>query len=97
MFPYQSIDKFIWTSPDGKSDNQIDHNLIASRRHLSVLGVRPFRGADSDVVVTKVRERLAVNKQSAHTVHIDRFNPNQLQEVEDKEQIVLKSQIGSQL
>jgi hypothetical protein len=25
MFPRHTIRKFIWTSPDGKSNNQIDH------------------------------------------------------------------------
>jgi hypothetical protein len=38
------------------------------------------------VVVEKLRERIAVNKQRAHRSHIERFNLNKLNEVEGKEQ-----------
>jgi hypothetical protein len=33
MFPHCSIHKYIWTSPDGKIHNQIDHVLIDKKRH----------------------------------------------------------------
>jgi hypothetical protein len=36
-------------------------------------------------VVAKVKERLAVSKQTAHRVHMDRFNLQKLNEVEGKE------------
>jgi hypothetical protein len=37
-------------------------------------------------VVAKVRERLAVSKQTAHRVHMERFKLKKLNDVEDKEQ-----------
>jgi hypothetical protein len=36
--------------------------------------------------MTKVRERLAFNKQSSHRFHMERFNLKKLNEVEGKEQ-----------
>ena len=69
MLPHRNIHKYTWTSPDGKTHNQIDHVLIDRRWHSSVLDVRIFRGADCytdhHLVITKVRERLAVGKQVA--------------------------------
>jgi endonuclease/exonuclease/phosphatase family metal-dependent hydrolase len=67
MLPHRNMHKYTWTSPDGKSHNQIDHILVDRRRHSNVLDVRSFRTADCDsdhyLVVTKVRERLAVNNK----------------------------------
>jgi hypothetical protein len=37
-------------------------------------------------MVAKVRERLAVSKQTTHSVHMARFNFKKLNEVEGKEQ-----------
>jgi hypothetical protein len=39
MFPLCNINKFTWTSPDGKTHNQIEHILIDRRQHSSVLDV----------------------------------------------------------
>jgi hypothetical protein len=55
-----------------------------------VLDVRSFRAADCDsdhyLVVVKVRERLAVNKQRSNRFHMERFNLKKLNDVEGKEQ-----------
>jgi hypothetical protein len=40
---------------------------------------------DHYLVVTKVRERLAVNKQRLHRFHMERFSLKKLNEVEGKE------------
>jgi hypothetical protein len=37
-------------------------------------------------VVAKVRERLAVNKQTSHTFHMERFNLKKLNDVECRKQ-----------
>jgi hypothetical protein len=89
MFPHHNIHKYTRTSPDGNTHNQIDHILTDRRRHSTVLDVRSFRAADCDtdhyLVVAKIRERIAVNKQGSHKFHVERFNLKKLNEVEGKE------------
>jgi hypothetical protein len=88
MFPHRNV--HTWTSPDGKTHNQIDNILINWRRHSSILNVRSFRAADCETdhcpVVAKVRERLAMSKQTAYGFNMERLNLKKLNEVEGKEQ-----------
>jgi hypothetical protein len=94
MFLHRNIHKYIWTSPDGKTQIQIYHILIDRRWHSSILDVRSFRGADCDtyhyLVVAKVRERLAVIKQAAQKFDAERFNLKKLSELEVRKQYQLK-------
>jgi hypothetical protein len=91
MFTHPNINKYTWTSPDGKTHNQIDHILVDRRRNSNVLDVRSFRAADRDtdhyLVAAKVRDRLAVRKHRPLRFHMERFNLKKLNEVEGKEQI----------
>jgi hypothetical protein len=94
MFPHRNIHKYTWTSPDWKTHNQTDHVLIDMRCHSSVLGGRSFRGADCDtdhyLVVTKVREGLAVSKQAVQKFHAKRFNLKTLSELDVRKQYQTK-------
>jgi len=73
-------------SPDGKTLNQIDHTLIARRWHSSILDARGFKGADCDsdhyLAVTKVRESLAVNKETAKKFNGERLHLRKLHVLE---------------
>jgi len=101
MFPHRNIHKYTWTSPDGKSHNQIDHILIERRWQSGILDVRSFRMADGDtdlyLVVAKLRERLAVNKKAAQKFDGERFNLRKLNELEVKEkyQIEIKNRFAA--
>jgi len=85
MFLHLNIHMYTWTSPDGKTQNQIDHILIDRRRHSSILDVGSLRGADWDtdhcLVVAKLRERLAVRKQAAQKLDGERLNLRKLNEL----------------
>jgi hypothetical protein len=83
MIPNRSTHKCTWTSPDGKTHNQLGHILV------NVFDVRSYRAADCDIghylVMAKVRERLAVNKQRSHKRNMEKFNLKKLNELEGKE------------
>jgi hypothetical protein len=85
IFPHHTIHKYTWTSPDGKSHNEIDRILVDRQRHLNILYVQSYRAADCDtdhyLVVAKVREQLAVNKQRSHRFHMERLNLKKVNEV----------------
>jgi hypothetical protein len=36
MFPHRNICKYTWTTPDGKTHNQIDHILVDRRRDSKI-------------------------------------------------------------
>jgi hypothetical protein len=40
------IHKYTWTSPDGRTRNQIDHLLVRARDRSDLCDLRTFRGAD---------------------------------------------------
>ena len=54
--------------------------------------MRSFRGYDCDyyLVVAKVRERLAVNKQKSQKFVVERFNLRQARELEVRKQYQIK-------
>jgi hypothetical protein len=55
---------------------------VERRRQSNIHDVRLYRAAECDsdhyLVVAKVRERLAVNKQGSHKFHIESFNLKKL-------------------
>jgi hypothetical protein len=82
MFPHQNVDKYTWTSPDGKTHSQINHILIDSRWQSSILDVQSLRGTDCDtdhyLSVAKVRKRVAVSEQATQNFDVESFNLSKL-------------------
>ncbi|XP_039297987.1 uncharacterized protein LOC120354665 [Nilaparvata lugens] len=89
MFQRKDIHKATWHSPDGSTNNQIDHLLIDSRHYSNLMGVRTYRGAnvDSDhyLVGAVVRARIAKTRE-IHPSNSKRFelkaleNPQKVEE-----------------
>ena len=75
--------------------------MIDRRWHSSILDVQGFRGADNDtdhfLVVAKVKERLAVSKQSVQKFDKERFNLSKLNELVVKKQCQIEITKGLQL
>ena len=94
MFPNRNIHKYTWTSPDGKTHNQIDLILRDRRRHSSILNVRSVRGTDCDTdyypMIAKVRERLTVSKEESQRSDVERFNLGKLNDLDVWKQYHIK-------
>jgi hypothetical protein len=79
IFPYRNIKKYTWTSLDGRTHNQIEHIPTDRSRHSSVLDILSFTAAYCNtnyyLLVTKFKERLAVNKQKSYRFHNEILNP----------------------
>ena len=62
LFPHKSIHKTTWTSPDGKTENQIDHITIGRKWRRSLRDIRVKRGADAasdhHLVVAELKTKL---------------------------------------
>jgi len=78
QFPHKRIHKITWQSPDGDTENQIDHILIDSRQTSTITGIRIYRGAninsDHYLVRIKTKQRISgsynrsVGKSNAYDV-----------------------------
>ena len=83
LFPHKTIHKTTWVSPDGKTENQIDHITIGRKWRRSLHDVRVKRGADAasdhHLVVAVLKTKLkAYNDQAARPSH--KYNVHSLKE-----------------
>ena len=70
-FPHRTTHKATWVSPDGRTQNQIDHMMIRKEWRRSVEDTRVYRGADaaSDhfLLIMKIKLKLHRNPDRAKT------------------------------
>ena len=94
MFPHKDIHKYTWTSPDGRTRNQIDHIAVNGIFKRSVQDTRAFRGADvgsdHNLVVGNIRLKLSgvVRKQGETTAR--KYELSKLKVPEIKQRFVLE-------
>jgi hypothetical protein len=82
-FTHKEIHKQTWSSPDGKTNNQIDYILTDKRKASSILDVKSCRGANSDsdhfLVKGKYRCKIAYSKHKLNR-NIKKFHIEKLRE-----------------
>lgn len=76
QFKHKDIHKYTWTSPDGRTRNQIDYITVNGKFRSSIHNARAYRGADvgsdHNLVVCDMKLRLQkVYKPASQTVKFD--------------------------
>jgi hypothetical protein len=62
--PHKNVHLATWRTPDGKTENQIEHILIEARHIRNMMDMRSYRRANIDcehyLVVTRMRDRINI-------------------------------------
>ena len=92
IFPHKLIHKQTWTSPGGKTKNQIDHVLLSRQHRTSVMDTRAMRGADiaSDHQLVRSKIKLKLKRKQKNKAIRKKFDIIKLQHPAIKAQFSLK-------
>ena len=72
VFPHKKIHKATWVSPDGKTENQIDHITISRKWRRSLMDTQVKRGADvqhKELLTGDTWKLIEKRKQLKHRHH----------------------------
>ena len=93
VFPHKRIHKATWVSPDGRTENQIDHFCISRKFRRSLEDVRVLRGADAasdhHLVLGKLRLKLRRYTQVSTGIR-KKYQVNLLQDRAKKDEFHLE-------
>ena len=91
QFKQKNIHKYTWTSPDGRTRNQIDHIAVNGRFRSSIINARAYRGADiaSDHNLVICDMKLKLNKVKKTANKTKKFDTMKLQRQEVRNSFAL--------
>ena len=92
IFPHILIHIQTWTSPGGKTKNQIDHVLVSRQHRTSVMDTRAMRGADiaSDHQLVRSKIKLKLKRKQKNKAIRKKFYIIKLEQPAIKAQFSLK-------
>ena len=98
QFPHKDVHKYTWTSPDGRSRNQIDHIAINGKFRSSITDARTYRGADvaSDHNLVMCKLTLKLSKVKKDSSGVRKFDTSKLRDkaVRDKFTLELRNRFS---
>ena len=92
QYPHKDIHKYTWTSPDGRTKNQIDHIAINGKFRKSITDARAYRGADAatDHNLVMCMFKLKLSKVKKDRAGVKKYDTSKLKQRTTREKFTLE-------